>query len=999
MRVRLEPGRKPIKVKGRRYSPEQRKFLHKYVEKLKELDFFVDMPTAEWQAAPLLVPKLGSKAKFRMAVDLRPVNAATIKESWPMPHLNSEVNDFAKSSCFSSLDFVSGYWQLPLEEESQSACGVVTPFGVVASKRVLPGLANATAYFQRTVEPLFSELREHMKAWLDDFNLHATSESELLDYLETFFRICKQHRLYLSALKCRLFSKELKWCGRVVSEDGYKMDPARLSGLQEMSTPKTAAELSQFINCCRWMSIAIPNFIQRAKPLTDMLEAAYGKSKKRTSKSIRNITVDSLAWGDVHEKAFTSLQESLRDAVKLSYPNPDKALCVFTDASNLHWSGIVTQVDPDQLSLPLEDQRHEPLAFLSSAFTKCQRNWTTFEKEGYAIFQTFSKVDYLFLNGQETHVFTDHRNLMFVYAPTALEPALGRHVVCKVQRWALYLSRFDYIVEHIEGKDNVFADILTRWTRDYRNNAEARSCIASLLLTQAKQLIPSASDIVWPNFDNIRSAQSNHVRPEGLEFDDQDRLWKKCGRIWIPSENLELQLKIMVASHCGTIGHRGKTATLSILCESFWWLTMEHDIEELVRSCLHCIVTRAGEIVPRPLGLALHGIRPNEVVHMDFLYMGAGKEGKRYILLIRDDHSSYVWLWPTEAANADTAADALCVWLGVFGGMEWLVSDQGSHFKNQVIQKLTDETRINHHFTTAYCPWANGSVERICREVLRACRALLGEWKLGPTHWPAVTEAIQSVLNHAPLKTLGLRDPQIKKVYRTPLEVFMGHKPIRPLMRAVPISKYETATTTDELHITSLLNIESIQNALQEVHREVAERRANSRARRTSRHDKLTNVVASGFREGDWVLVRKLTPGGHKLRFLWRGPRRIVAVRSDWVYEVENIIDGKREIVHARRMHLYRADMDGAHATESLKQTAAHLESKYQIAEGIKDIRNENSTIKILIQWEGLPDDMDWTWEPVNQVYDDLPGLLQDFLHTAGKRNLKRRALAQCNLS
>ena len=103
---------------------------------------------------------------------------------------------------------------------------------------------------------------------------------------------------------------------------------------------------------------------------------------------------------------------------------------------------------------------------------------------------------------------------------------------------------------------------------------------------------------------------------------------------------------------------------------------MEHDIDALVRSCLHCIVTRAGEIVPpRPLGLALHGIRPNEVVHMDFLYMGAGKEGKRYILLIRDDHSSYVWLWPTEAANADTAADALCVWLGVFGGMERLVSD------------------------------------------------------------------------------------------------------------------------------------------------------------------------------------------------------------------------------------------------------------------------------------------------------------------------------------
>ena len=231
------------------------------------------------------------------------------------------------------------------------------------------------------------------------------------------------------------------------------------------------------------------------------------------------------------------------------------------------------------------------------------------------------------------------------------------------------------------------------------------------------------------------------------------------------------------------------------------------------------------------------------------------------------------------------------------------------------------------------------------------------------------------------------------------MEVFMGHKPICPLMRAVPISKYETATTTDELPITRLLNIESNQNAWQEVHREIAERRANSRAPRTSRHDKLTRVAASGFKEGDWVLIRKVTPSGHKLRFFWRGPRRIVAVRSDWVYEIENIIDGKREIVHARRMHLYRAEMDGAQATENLKQTAAHLESKYQIAEGIKDIRNENGIIKILIQCKGLPDDMDLTWEPVNQVYDDLTELLQDFLQTAGKRNLTRRPPAQCNLS
>ena len=85
------------------------------------MDFVQNMPTAEWQAAPLLVAKPESKERFRMAVDQRPVNAATIKEVWPMPHLDSEVSGFAGSTCFASLEFVSGYWQLPFHPESYTA--------------------------------------------------------------------------------------------------------------------------------------------------------------------------------------------------------------------------------------------------------------------------------------------------------------------------------------------------------------------------------------------------------------------------------------------------------------------------------------------------------------------------------------------------------------------------------------------------------------------------------------------------------------------------------------------------------------------------------------------------------------------------------------------------------------------------------------------------------------------------------------------------------------
>lgn len=217
------------------------------------------------------------------------------------------------------------------------------------SKPVLQGPTDVVAYFQSSVEPLFASLRDFLKAWLDDFNLHAEEEEILLDKLEEFLSICLKKRLRLSARKCKLFCKELRWCGCIISGDGHKLDPTRLSGLQTMGLPKTAEELAQLIHCCRWMSLSIPDFTRRIVPLNDMLEAAFKKAGKRTKKSICKILLQRLSWGPTHDESFHNLQESLINAAKLSYTKGKKTICVFTDASNRFWLGVVTQCEEQEL--------------------------------------------------------------------------------------------------------------------------------------------------------------------------------------------------------------------------------------------------------------------------------------------------------------------------------------------------------------------------------------------------------------------------------------------------------------------------------------------------------------------------------------------------------------------------------------------------------------------------------------------------------------------------
>lgn len=166
------------------------------------------------------------------------------------------------------------------------------------------------------------------------------------------------------------------------------------------------------------------------------------------------------------------------------------------------------------------------------------------------------------------------------------------------------------------------------------------------------------------------------------------------------------------------------------------------------------MVTRTGKPVPILIGHQIHGKRPNEVAHMDFLYLRDSTVGQKYVLILGEDFSSFVWLFPFEIAISDSAAEAIASWIATIRCIDWIMTDKGAYFKNRLPHCLTNNQHIHYYFTTVYSPWYNGTVERVFREVLRACKALLSELWLALKDWPSVIDCIQSILNHAPLRRL-----------------------------------------------------------------------------------------------------------------------------------------------------------------------------------------------------------------------------------------------------
>lgn len=112
LEIKLKPNHAPVRAKVRRYSPAKREFMDRYVANLIHLGFAKETKSAEWVSAPLIVPKK-PPALFRFTLDHKPINHATEKISWPMPHIDSELSDVLCSKCFSEIDFCSSYWQLP----------------------------------------------------------------------------------------------------------------------------------------------------------------------------------------------------------------------------------------------------------------------------------------------------------------------------------------------------------------------------------------------------------------------------------------------------------------------------------------------------------------------------------------------------------------------------------------------------------------------------------------------------------------------------------------------------------------------------------------------------------------------------------------------------------------------------------------------------------------------------------------------------------------------
>ena len=123
----------------------------------------------------------------------------------------------------------------------------------------------------------------------------------------------------------------------------------------------------------------------------------------------------------------------------------DQPFKLQVDASHVG-AGAVLQVDEQGIDLPV--------SFFSKKFNTYQLNYSVIEKEALALILALQHFHVYLDSGIPIVVFTDHNPLTFLIS---LQNPNQR-----LMRWALFLQPYNLDIRHIEGKDNIMADALSR---------------------------------------------------------------------------------------------------------------------------------------------------------------------------------------------------------------------------------------------------------------------------------------------------------------------------------------------------------------------------------------------------------------------------------------------------------------------------------------------------------------------------------------------------------
>jgi hypothetical protein len=339
-----------------------------------------------------------AKTGWRFCIDFRKFNECSKGIGNTIPNIRHMLQRVGQKrpKCMGKLDLTSGYHQAPLAKESRRFTAFITHMGVFEWNRVVMGQKGAGAWFQSILATvvLLGILYIICELYIDDLLIFGKTDDEFVENLDTVLGRMVKYNITVNPDKCELGLRELEFVGHVVNENGLTHTREKIDKILQIPPPTLGKDLKSFLGVAIWVCDHIQNYSTIVRPLHLMMKN-YSRERR-------------LVWTQEARDAFEELKTAINNCTLLYFIDEVSEIKLYTDASDFGVGGYLCQ---------LIKEKELPIAFVSHSLSEQEINWSTIEKECYAIVFCLAKLNYL-LDGRRFTLKTDHKNLTFMDADT-----------------------------------------------------------------------------------------------------------------------------------------------------------------------------------------------------------------------------------------------------------------------------------------------------------------------------------------------------------------------------------------------------------------------------------------------------------------------------------------------------------------------------------------------------------------------------------------------------
>jgi hypothetical protein len=246
------------------------------------------------------------------------LNAATIKNKYPLPRIVDLFDQLSGATIFSKMDLRSGYHQIKIRAKDIPKTTFTTHYGLYEYTVMSFGLTNAPATFMRLMNSVFIEyLDKFVVVYIDDILIYSQTKEEHAKHLRLALTKLCEHRLYAKFSKCEFWLNKLIFLGHVLSANGVAVIPDKVQSGLDWVTPSSVKDVRSFLGLAGYYRRFIENFSKIAKPMAKLLK----KNKK-------------FEWSEKAEEDFQLLKTKLTTAPVLALLDTSKEFVIYCDASH-----------------------------------------------------------------------------------------------------------------------------------------------------------------------------------------------------------------------------------------------------------------------------------------------------------------------------------------------------------------------------------------------------------------------------------------------------------------------------------------------------------------------------------------------------------------------------------------------------------------------------------------------------------------------------------------